>query len=95
MSAHGSLTSGCSRRRGGKIRLLLRGKNLGEVRHTQVWAAAADVIQANIDAMTGPATIATTVARELVPLLDQPRQAFDSPPDAMGDQRCLIASPSI
>ena len=36
-------------------------------------AAAAAVIQANVDAMTGPVTIATTVTRELMPLLDHPR----------------------
>ena len=36
-------------------------------------AAAAAVIQANVDAMTGPVTIATTVVRELIPLLDHPR----------------------
>jgi TolB-like protein len=36
-------------------------------------AAAAALIQANVDAMTGPVTIATTVVRELMPLLDHPR----------------------
>ena len=36
-------------------------------------AAAVAVIQANVDAMTGPVTIATTVVRELMPLLDHPR----------------------
>ena len=36
-------------------------------------AAAAAMIQANVDAMTGPMTIATTVVRELIPLLDHPR----------------------
>ena len=36
-------------------------------------AAAAATIQANVDAMTGPVTIATTVVRELMPLLDHPR----------------------
>ena len=35
-------------------------------------AAAARLIQANIDAGTGPVTIATTVVRELTPLLDHP-----------------------
>jgi predicted Zn-dependent protease len=36
-------------------------------------AAAAATIHANVDAMTGPVTIATTVVRELMPLLDHPR----------------------
>jgi hypothetical protein len=35
--------------------------------------ATAALLRANIDAMTGPTAIVTTVARELVPLLDHPR----------------------
>jgi serine/threonine protein kinase/tetratricopeptide (TPR) repeat protein len=36
-------------------------------------AETAALLQANIDAMTGPTAIATTVSRELEPLLDHPR----------------------
>ena len=36
-------------------------------------AATTALLQANIDAMTGPTAIVTTVARELEPLLDHPR----------------------
>jgi len=36
-------------------------------------ASAAELLQANVDAMTGPTTIVTTVARELRPWLDHPR----------------------
>ena len=36
-------------------------------------AAATAVLQANVDAMTGPTTIVTTVVRELTPWLDHPR----------------------
>jgi hypothetical protein len=35
-------------------------------------AATAALLEANIDAMTGPTAIATTVIRELTPLLDHP-----------------------
>jgi serine/threonine-protein kinase len=35
--------------------------------------SAAELLQANVDAMTGPTTIVTTVARELRPWLDHPR----------------------
>jgi hypothetical protein len=33
----------------------------------------AALLQANVDAMTGPTAIVTTVVRELEPLLDHPR----------------------
>jgi serine/threonine-protein kinase len=36
-------------------------------------SSAVELLQANVDAMTGPTTIATTVARELRPWLDHPR----------------------
>ena len=36
-------------------------------------AATAALLQANVDAMTGPTAIVTTVARELEPLLEHPR----------------------
>jgi hypothetical protein len=36
-------------------------------------AATAALIEANVTVMTGPVAIATTVARELEPLLDHPR----------------------
>lgn len=36
-------------------------------------AATAALLQANVDAMTGPTAIVTTVVRELEPLLDHPR----------------------
>jgi hypothetical protein len=36
-------------------------------------AATAALLEANIEAMTGPTAISTTVARELTPLLDHPR----------------------
>ena len=35
--------------------------------------ATAVLLQQNVDAMTGPTAIVTTVARELEPLLDHPR----------------------
>ena len=36
-------------------------------------AAAAALLQSNIDVMTGPTPIVTTVVRELTPYLDHPR----------------------
>jgi hypothetical protein len=36
-------------------------------------AATAALLEANIEAMTGPTAIVTTVVRELTPLLDHPR----------------------
>jgi hypothetical protein len=36
-------------------------------------AATAALLEANVEAMTGPTAIVTTVVRELMPLLDHPR----------------------